>query len=55
MRARLGRMNRGQEFQFICAGNMAGKMDRVIRMAGGVIRREEQKTDGTVITVMKAE
>ncbi len=55
MRARLGKMNRGQELQFICADNMAGKMERVIHLAGGVIREQEQETDGTVITVMKAE
>ncbi len=55
MRARLGRMNRGQEFQFICADDMAGKMERVIRLAGGVIRMQKQEVDGTSITVMKAE
>ncbi len=55
MRARLGRMNRGQEFQFICAEDMAGKMDRVITLSGGVIRSKETLSDGTVITVMKAE
>ena len=55
MRARLGRMARGQEFQFICAADMAGKMDRVVTFSGGVIRLKEHHPNGTVITVMKAE
>jgi len=48
-------MARGQEFQFICAADMAGKMDRIVTFAGGVIRLTEQHPEGTVITVMKAE
>lgn len=48
-------MTRGHEFQFVCADDMAGKMDRVVQINGGVIRSKEQAADGTVITVMKAE
>lgn len=48
-------MARGHEFKFICAADMAGKMDRVITFAGGVVRSKELRPDGTVITVMKAE
>lgn len=55
MRARLGNMTRGHEFQFICAADMAGKMDRVVSINGGVVRSKEQRHDGTVIQVMKAE
>ncbi len=55
MRARLGKMTRGHEFQFICADDMAGKMDRVVLINGGVIRSKKQEKKGTVITVMKAE
>lgn len=55
MRARLGSMSRGHEFQFICAADMAGKMDRIVTFSGGVIRSKEQRLDGTVISVMKAE
>ena len=55
MRARLGKMLRGHEFQFICAADMAGKMDRVISINGGVVRSKEQRLGDTVITVMKAE
>ena len=55
VRARLGNMARGHEFQFICAADMAGKMDRVISINGGVVRSKEQRPDGTVIQVMKAE
>jgi len=38
VRARLGKMTRGHEFQFVCADDMAGKMDRVVQINGGVIR-----------------
>ncbi len=55
MRARLKKMVRGHEFQFICASDMAGKMDRVVQINGGMIRSKEQGPDGTIITVMKAE
>lgn len=55
MRARLTKMVRGHEFQFICANDMAGKMDRVVQINGGVIRSKEEGLDGTVIIVMKAE
>ncbi len=55
MRARLGKMVRGHEFQFICANDMAGKMDRVVQINGGVVRSKVQGEDGTIITVMKAE
>jgi hypothetical protein len=48
-------MSRGQEFQFVCSDNMAGKMDRIVTFAGGVIRSKEQHENGTVIMVMKAE
>ena len=55
MRARLQSMARGHEFQFICAAEMAGKMDRVVTINGGVIRSKEKGQEGTIITVMKAE
>jgi len=55
VRARLGKMVRGHEFQFICSVDMAGRMDRVITINGGVVRSKEHNLEGTVITVMKAE
>jgi hypothetical protein len=55
VRARLGKMTRSHEFQFICAADMAGKMDRIITINGGVVRSKEPGPEGTVITVMKAE
>ncbi len=55
MRARLGKMTRGREFQFICTADMAGKMDRIVTLAGGIIRAKDIQADGTVLTVMKAE
>jgi hypothetical protein len=48
-------MTRGQEFQFICAADMAGKMDRIVIVAGGVICLTEQHPEGTVMIVRKAE
>jgi len=48
-------MARGKVFQFICASDMAGKMDRIVTLSGGVIQSKEHRSDGTVITVMKAE
>lgn len=53
MRARLQSMAEGHEFQFICAADMAGKMDRVVSINGGVIRSKEESLEGTIITVMK--
>ncbi len=55
MRARLKNMSRGQEYQFICAADMAEKMDRVICLAGGMVKHKDVLLEGTVITVMKAE
>lgn len=55
MRARLGEMARGKAFQFICASDMAGKMDRIVTLSGGMIQAKDHRPDGTVITVMKAE
>jgi len=55
VRARLGRMVRGSEFQFVCSLNMAAKMDRIIAINGGVLRAKEQHGDSAVLTVMKAE
>lgn len=55
MRARLKKMTGSQEFQFICAPDMAGKMDRVITFAGGVVQAKEVGPEGTVIRVRKAE
>ncbi len=55
MRARLGKMTRSQEFQFICTADMAGKMERIVSLAGGVIRAKDIQARGTVIRVMKAE
>jgi hypothetical protein len=34
---------------------MAGKMDRVVTINGGVIQSKEEGLEGTIITVMKAE
>ena len=55
MRARLNNMVRGHGFRFICDADVAGKMDRVVSFNGGVIQSKEVRSDGTVITVMKAE
>ena len=55
MRARLKSMSRSQEYQFICGADMAGKMDRVISFAGGVVKNKEVLLEGTVITVRKDE
>lgn len=55
MRARLGELDKGEDFQFICTADMAGKMDRVVTFAGGIIQSKEPRLDGVVISVMKAE
>ncbi len=55
MRARLGRMQQGEKFQFICAADMAEKMGRVVSLAGGMIDERKVRPEGTVITVLKAQ
>jgi len=55
VRARLQSIARGREFQFICTADMAGKIDRVVTINGGVIRSKKEGLEGTIITVMKAE
>jgi len=47
-------MPQGHEFQFLCAADMAGKMDRVVTFSGGVICSKELCAQGVLITVMKA-
>ncbi len=54
MRARLGRMQQGEKFQFICAADMAERMGRVVNLAGGMIAEREVHPEGTVVTVAKA-
>ncbi len=55
MRARLKKMAAGESFDFICAGDIVGKMDRVILYAGGEITGIEKRAGGTVIGVCKSE
>ena len=54
MRARLDRMNTGQEFEFICDEKMAEKIGRIISLNGGEIVTTKPSRIGTVITVRKA-
>lgn len=53
MRARLGKMNVGELFTFLCVPYMAGKMDSIIPESGGAIRRREERNYGVVITAVK--
>ena len=53
MRARLGSMAPGEEFVFICAEDIAGKMDRVILFRGGEVVAKEPGLEGTVVRVRK--
>ncbi len=53
MRARLERMNTGQEFDFICDEKMAEKIGRIISLNGGEIVTTNPSLIGTVITVRK--
>ncbi len=55
MRARLQSMVRSQEFSFICDAKVAEKIDRVVTLAGGVIKSREKVGEDTVICVMKGE
>ncbi len=55
MRARLKTMARSQEYQFVCAEDMVGKIDRVVTFSGGVIQAREIVPEGIVITAIKAE
>ncbi|MBC8208385.1 MAG: hypothetical protein H8E79_04360 [Desulfobulbaceae bacterium] len=48
-------MAAGESFDFICAGDIVGKMDRVILYAGGEITGIEKRAGGTVIGVCKSE
>lgn len=53
MRARLDRMDTGDEFQFICDKKMADKMDRVITINGGEMMEKDVRSYGVVIQVKK--
>lgn len=55
MRARLQKMVRSQEYSFICDDKVAGKIERVVTYAGGVIKTREKVGEDTVICVMKGE
>ena len=48
-------MSKNHEYQFVCAADMAEKMDRVIRIAGGMVKQKKVLLEGTVITVMKVD
>ena len=53
MRARLGKMNVGDLFTFLCVPYMADKMDGIIPASGGAICRREEREYGVVITAEK--
>ena len=53
MRARLQKMQRSQEYSFICDDKVAEKIGRVVAFAGGVIQSREKRGNGTVIKVIK--
>ncbi len=55
MRARLKSMTRSQEYRFICDADMARRMDRLVTLAGGVIRAQDAGPEGVVLRVMKVE
>ena len=55
MRARLKQMLRSQEYSFICDAKVAEKIDRIVTIAGGVIKSREKVGEDTVICVMKGE
>ena len=44
-------MTSGVRYSFICDENMAGKMDRVITFADGLVVSKEKTPDGTVFVV----
>ena len=48
-------MARSEKYQFVCAEDMVGKMDRVVTFSGGVIQAREIVPEGIVITVIEAE
>jgi len=48
-------MPTNSEYRFICAAKMAERMDRVILLAGGIVKEKTTGAKGTIITVMKAE
>ena len=53
MRARLGKMNVGQQFTFLCVPYMAEKINSIIPESGGAIHRREERNYGVVITAVK--
>lgn len=53
MRARLKKMNTGQEFIFLCAPKMAEKMDGIVSRGGGQIFSRDIRSYGVVISVRK--
>ncbi len=55
MRARLDQMKRSEELRCICDADVAGRMDRVITYAGGVVKQKKITENGTEILIMKAE
>ena len=55
MRARLNMMVTKQKYSFICDAKVAGKIDRVVAFAGGMITSREMIGEDTVICVMKGE
>ncbi len=55
MRARLETMARSQEYQFICDADMARRMDRVVTLAGGIVQSKDERAEGVLVRVMKAE
>jgi hypothetical protein len=53
VRARLGKMNVGESFSFICLPKMAEKMERVVTLASGLVDNWNEKEYGVVISVRK--
>jgi hypothetical protein len=47
-------MSKDQEYQFICTADMAGKMDRVICLAGGRVKQKKVFLQETIVTVIKS-
>ncbi len=54
MRARLKSMSTGQQYKFICDEKVAGKIERVVTFADGLVKNKEKKGDDTMFCVMKA-
>jgi len=46
-------MAAGQEFCFLCIEKMAGKMDRIVALAGGEIFNRDVRSYGVIIYVRK--